>query len=349
VGAYLRAVREYRGRSLADLAAATRVRRVYLSAIEEGKHDPLPSRPFAIGYVRAYAQALDVDSEAAAERFKTEMPDLSEPLRAPVGVGSESPAGRPVILAVVGLLVVAVIGWNVVQRLTASEPAPEPAVPAVPVTADPLQGPIALSAPTPPPAEQTTPAPYVTPGLSGQPAEEQPPAPPAGTIAAPSAVVAPAAFEAKGAIYGAGETGPVVVLQAREPASLIVRGAGGEVYFARQLKAGEAYRAPIGRRLSVEAADPSAFSIYVKGQLRGALLMPQTPLDKVAAEIVTHTPVAQPATPRAAPAQASSAQAASAPPRRPAARPAAETEVQEPAAPAQGQPAPDEPAPAGLF
>jgi hypothetical protein len=36
----------------------------------------------------------------------------------------------------------------------------------------------------------------------------------------------------------------VVTLQAIKSASLIVRGADGSVYFARQLRAGEAYRAP---------------------------------------------------------------------------------------------------------
>ena len=45
--------------------------------------------------------------------------------------------------------------------------------------------------------------------------------------------------------------------------------------------------------LSAEVTDPSAFSVYIGNQLRGALLVPQTPLDKVATEIVAHTPVAE--------------------------------------------------------
>jgi hypothetical protein len=81
-----------------------------------------------------------------------------------------------------------------------------------------------------------------------------------------------------------------VVLQARKPASLIVRGPAKEVYFARQLAAGEAYRAPIGQKLTAEVTDPAGFSVYINNQLRGALLVTQTPLDKIAIDIVNHSP-----------------------------------------------------------
>src|SRR5438552_1770284 len=58
VGQALRAMREARGLSLEALAESTRVRASYLTAIEELQLDKLPSRPFVIGYIRAYAQAL---------------------------------------------------------------------------------------------------------------------------------------------------------------------------------------------------------------------------------------------------------------------------------------------------
>lgn len=305
VGAYLRAVRERRGHTIADLAAATRIRKAYLAAIEEADYSVLPSRPFAIGYVRAYAKALELDGEAAADRFKLEMPDASEPLRNPIGVKHEKPERRPLFFAAAAVVVVAVVGWNIAQRaLTVSqEPAPPP-LPA-PVAADAPQapqGPISLGAAQPPPAEQTTPAPYVTPGL----AAAQPVDPAAPVAAAkPEAVLAstaPQVFSTRAAIYGSTAPGPAVVLQARKAASLIVRGAAGEVYFARQLAMGEAYRAPVGRKLQAEVTDPGAFSVYINDQLQGALVAPQTPLDKVAAEIVAATPAPpRPVAPRPAP------------------------------------------------
>ncbi|MET0295076.1 MAG: helix-turn-helix domain-containing protein, partial [Phenylobacterium sp.] len=86
IGQALRSIREFRKLSLEAVADTTRVRRAYLQAIEEMQLDKLPSRPFTIGYIRAYASALGLDGEAAVERFKAEEPVLDEPLREPVGV-----------------------------------------------------------------------------------------------------------------------------------------------------------------------------------------------------------------------------------------------------------------------
>src|SRR5262245_21973194 len=64
IGEALRLVREFKGLSQDDVAEATRVRRAYLAAIETMRLEALPSRPFTIGYVRAYAEALGLDAEA---------------------------------------------------------------------------------------------------------------------------------------------------------------------------------------------------------------------------------------------------------------------------------------------
>jgi cytoskeletal protein RodZ len=322
VGDYLRAAREHRGRSLPELADSTRIRRAYLAAIEEGNYSALPSRPFAVGYVRAYAEALGVDADAAAERFRGEMPDTSEPLRPPVGVDNDRSGQRPLLMILGALVVAAVVGWNIVQRVTAVEgDAAPPALPAAPVVAEAPapQGPIALGAPTPPPPEQTTPAPYVTPGLAptDEAAAAAAAAPKPTDVLGPIPADAPQRFETKSQVYGVDAGGPVVLLQARKPASLIIRGPGGEVYFARQLKAGEAYRAPIGQKLSVDTTDPGSISVYVSGQLRGVLGTPQTPLDRVAVEIAKRAPVAPspaPTQPRPARAAARAAPPSAAPP-----------------------------------
>ena len=72
------------------------------------------------------------------------------------------------------------------------------------------------------------------------------------------------------------------MLQARKATALIVRGAGGAVYFARQLAPGEAYRAPIGAGLSADIADGDAFDIYVNGVIQTAPAPGQTAVDKLA-------------------------------------------------------------------
>ena len=62
IGAALRATRQRTGRSLQDLSDTTRIKRAYLEALEEMRLEDLPSRPFTIGYVRAYARALGLDA-----------------------------------------------------------------------------------------------------------------------------------------------------------------------------------------------------------------------------------------------------------------------------------------------
>ncbi len=59
-------------------------------------------------------------------------------------------------------------------------------------------------------------------------------------------------------------------------------GLDGTVYFARQLAAGEAYRAPTAvKGLVVDVSDPQAFDIYANGTLQGQLQANQTPLNKL--------------------------------------------------------------------
>jgi cytoskeleton protein RodZ len=291
IGAYLRAVREHRGLTLGELAETTRISKAYLQALEEGDLSVLPSRPFAIGYVRSYAKTLGIDGDAAAARFKKETPDFSEPLRNPIGVKHEKTRRNPLIFAVIALILSGVVLWNVTQHSMATDDRSAPLVSLSGAqAAEPKapQGPISLGAATPPPADQTMPAPYVTPGMdpsgaqTGQMTKEAAAAAPASAVV-PTGYAASTAFTPKGAIYGAPANAPGVILQAKKAASLIVRGAGGAVYFARQLAPGESYRAPLGAGLTADIADPGAFDIYVNGQVQGALAAGQTPVDKMIA------------------------------------------------------------------
>lgn len=285
LGAALRSIRQYRGVELADLAQFTCIRRQYLQAVEEMRLDQLPSRPFAIGYVRAYASALGLDPEKAVARFRNDAPERSEPLRAPVGVARERDP-RLVLVGVCGAIVVSgIVLWNVAQRaMTLAAPPPPtiaeggPAPQAAPVG---TQGPVKLGAPLPPPQESTTPKPYVTPGLeqqlatvndtaasaAGQMTDAQAEA--AG-IQAAAPVGSP--FAPKGEVFGAAANQPSVIVQALRPASVTIRGGDGSVYFARLLSTGQAYRAPLIKGLSVEVSAADAFNLYVGGVLKG--LMP---------------------------------------------------------------------------
>jgi cytoskeleton protein RodZ len=294
LGAYLQAVREHRSLSLAQVADLTRVRRTYLEALERDDLTPLPSRPFAVGYVRAYARALGLDGDAAVARFKIEKPEDAPKLRAPAGVQTDKDSRRQVIYAGAALLLIAIGLWNIAQRTligaAASPPILAPGAPAWPAPRIDAKA-LTLSAPTPPPADQTTPKPYVTPGLGVAGIDKNAPAVGDSTNASPGASepaaiasdpAPPAKFSSRAVVYGAPAKDGGVLVQARSPASLIVRGPAGQIYFARELEAGEAYRAPLGRGLTADVSDPTAFAIYAGGRYAGGLSDPQTSIDKAA-------------------------------------------------------------------
>lgn len=286
IGVALRNAREHRGMSIQDVADETRVRRAYIAAIEDMRLDQLPSRPFTIGYVKAYAELMGFEPGAAIARFKEASPDPDSALRAPVGVPQERDPRLGLIAVAGAVILAAIITWNIAQRAIKDDAPPPPTAPDVIVVAPKGPGgPVALGAPLPAPTESTTPDLYLTPGLEA-PAPTGAPGDPVKTDAAAiqqASLTTPATFKAKGPIQGAAPDSSVVTVQARRAASIIVRGADGSVYFARQMTAGEAYRAPTLKGLVIEVTDPTAFDVFVFGNGRGVLPGPQTPVESLAA------------------------------------------------------------------
>ena len=65
-GAKLRAAREAQGLSVQDIATRTRIAQRQLEAIERDDYGALPGIPYAVGFARAYARAIDLDEVAIA-------------------------------------------------------------------------------------------------------------------------------------------------------------------------------------------------------------------------------------------------------------------------------------------
>ena len=74
IGAELRAAREAKGLSVGALAERTRVPARTLSAIERNDRSALPPQPFARGFVRTYADELDLDHERVVREFFAQFP-----------------------------------------------------------------------------------------------------------------------------------------------------------------------------------------------------------------------------------------------------------------------------------
>jgi hypothetical protein len=71
------------------------------------------------------------------------------------------------------------------------------------------------------------------------------------------------------------------VLQAKKAGLLVVSTANGQVLFARQMVAGEAWRAPIDLAATVDVSDPAAFDVYLNGEHGGALPATVSPLSQL--------------------------------------------------------------------
>ena len=288
LGAALKAAREFQGLDLEDLAQSTRIRKNYLSALEDMRMEDLPSRPFTLGYVRSYAKALGLDPEAAVARFRMDAPEEDQALRAPVGVRRERDPRLSLFVGAGVIVIIGVVAWNVAQhqisldslgKFAPTQIAQSASRVAPPPSAAP-SGPIRVDASLPAPPESTTPTPYVTPGLPETAGGSS--AVPAST--APAATAAPLTatpFAAKGAVYGAPPGPATVIVQATKAASLVVHGADGAVYFAKELAPGEAYRAPMLKGITIDVSEPAAFNYFIGGQLKGQLTGPDTPLSKL--------------------------------------------------------------------
>ena len=74
IGTELRAAREAKGLSVGALAERTRVPARTLSAIERNDRSALPPQPFARGFVRTYADELDLDHERVVREFFAQFP-----------------------------------------------------------------------------------------------------------------------------------------------------------------------------------------------------------------------------------------------------------------------------------
>ncbi len=154
IGSQLRQAREARGLSLDQAQKATRIKRVFLEAIEADRFDDLPGPVQARGFVRSYAGHLgldpdgllaQLDSLSDEARYTPRSPAASIDAAQPDTVRARSAAfARPTppaesrsslplplpILIVCALLLFVLGAFLLIQALSGEAPAPAPPLPA---------------------------------------------------------------------------------------------------------------------------------------------------------------------------------------------------------------------------
>ncbi len=120
LGDAFRSERSRRGISLNDAERTTRINRVYLEAIEDGRLETLPAPVYTRGFVRLYARYLGLDPVAAVDAIPEGLPRPAglEPMP---GMRRSAPPTIPlppltppvIVAAVLGLILMVTLVWLV--------------------------------------------------------------------------------------------------------------------------------------------------------------------------------------------------------------------------------------------
>lgn len=173
IGETLRAARLAKGVSLEEAAAATRIRRSALQALESDDFDSLPASVYTRGFLVNYARYLGLIAEDIAEEFDRQDRDSTE---TSVEESQEEPPRRSslfslkILLAFASMIVLGVILNFVYEEYLSAGPAPtvvesEPTPTTEPtplVRVPPLRTPSPVPTPEPPP----TPTPVIVTGVN---------------------------------------------------------------------------------------------------------------------------------------------------------------------------------------
>jgi cytoskeletal protein RodZ len=133
----LRAAREEKGLSIAEVAEATRIPQAYLEAVEEGAFDQFTSPLHLRGFLRNYALFLNLDSQEILAEFdrlqSNTLPSdrTGQPL-AQAASGRGSTLGADLLLGLVLVSLLALVGFSVYLRQNHLEPTPTPGPPLTP-------------------------------------------------------------------------------------------------------------------------------------------------------------------------------------------------------------------------
>jgi cytoskeletal protein RodZ len=120
LGERFRAAREARGLSLSDVSEQTRIRSVYLAAIEDENWSAIGAPVYIRGFLRTYARFLGLDADDVVAEFSGAVPEAAPAVAAPAPASyavGQSSGGRSLspliwVAAVVAVALIAFVFYN---------------------------------------------------------------------------------------------------------------------------------------------------------------------------------------------------------------------------------------------
>jgi cytoskeleton protein RodZ len=280
------------------------IRESYLSLVEDGRYEELPGPTYAAGFVRAYANHLNLDPAETRHQFMLETRDLKigrEPHFDAPKAGLRAPKAALVVLSVL-LVALSYGAWHVLSPGSAGVEAvapalpdrleqvsPAPVVPAAtggtrPTLVEPVDPGASASGTAfspPPPVVFPPKVAAVNPSAAVPGAPETQSGAEVGVGSAPVPAATPTVGDersapALGTAPGAAGTPTGITLRAKADSWIELREPRGRVVVNRVLAAGESL--PIGEKpvLSLTTGNAGGLEIFVDGQ-------PTSPLGEVGA------------------------------------------------------------------
>ena len=94
IGEILRKEREKQRMTIQDIEDGTSIRAAYIEAIESGDYDKMPGRVYAKGFVKNYANFLNLNGEEIVKQFMAEVSPPAPVVEQAQNVASEEPKGK---------------------------------------------------------------------------------------------------------------------------------------------------------------------------------------------------------------------------------------------------------------
>ncbi len=291
IGDTLKHAREKRGENLRQIAEYLRIRHNFLVALENSRYDELPADAYVIGFLRTYANYLELDGKDAIDRYRREMagrrkkPVLTMPT--PITEGR-----TPSAAIMIGAGIAAILVYALWYGLSSSDRAVVSVPPTLPTSSEISEASSNNSATNnqplvPPPALSVTQAPILPPQTSSitavqttgmspitaapVPTEASQPHSPL-SLAATSPISGPTSSDLHtptnmpaGQAYGDLHQAAHVAIHVEKECWVLIADSNGKTIFDHILKPGDVYNVPDLKGLTLTTGNGSGLILTLDG------------------------------------------------------------------------------------